>query len=372
MTDTAQSPIATATVLDTPAPIKPGAQTVDLKSLKKNHADGTTGQLKEDPKKPDLSGIKKKQAEKLASATEAAGTTAEAVQDSIKEAQAATTEDQPDWQKNFKHKVKVKGVEKELNWDEFQKMAQKGFGADELFEQTAKTKKEMEAEKNLVEAAKKELIQALSELKGNTAGTLKALGIDPKAFAEQLIMDEILETTNPDKAKAMKWEAEQKRKAEIADQQRKAAEEAATKEAEATYLNTFTNDCVKVMKDHKMYTENSKNNLLITKQIAYYIEQGLHNNLALTPADVIDQVKKDAAEYVPSLYMSLSDEELESSMPKELLDRIRQINIKKIKTPESKPVGKVNVPKKKVEQPSTKGKQSFNKTFQDWKNSKKD
>lgn len=253
------------------------------------------------------------------------------------------------------HKVKVNGVEKEVTTEELVKNYQIQEAAQKSLEKQRLKEKETESKLAALEAAMAELNKNPFEYAQQVAAKNNPQAVEE--WAQQQVMKKIQEDlmkTNPDYAKSiefenMKKELEARRNAENTAKQQAEAEQ--LKKMEEDYANQFLKDTLDVLmeenlmdKDYKVAENNKQTNLLITNQIAYYIQQGLNQGLKLTPKDVIGQVKQDYSNYINTFLVNLPLDQLEGNLSPEFLDKVRQLNLSKLKTP-SNPIARKNVVK---------------------------
>jgi hypothetical protein len=216
------------------------------------------------------------------------------------------------------------------------------------------SQKRMQETKNL-ESQVKQFVQAL---KGDTRNTLKQMGIDPKEFAAAVIEDEMkLQAMTPEQRERQELEAKLKN---LQDERQKEKEDFERKELER--LQQLEYEKIDAKMGQAIEKSGLPKNPAVVKKMADYMLLGLQNGVTLEPEDVVDLVREEIHSDLQSLIRSLGEDNVESFIGKDVLNKIRKKNISKAKqTPATAKAGMKDVSVKPVEVASEK--KSFKKFF---------
>ena len=235
-------------------------------------------------------------------------------------------------------KLAINGKEQELDVsgiefkdpkleEKFKKLVQKGLGADEKFQHSAKTEKMLES---FVHLLKTDPWKALSH---------PMIGHDARKIAEQYL------------AKQLEFERMDPRDREIAEHKLKLQEaedklKSEREEREAQQKETLT----------KHYSEEYSKDILTTlktsglpqsprtvQRIAHYMFEGLKRGVELKATDVIDIVRQDYMDDIKALFGGLDEDALLGIVGDDVAGKIRNAELKRLKRP--------GIPVSKNEQP---------------------
>lgn len=196
----------------------------------------------------------------------------------------------------------------------------------------------------------KQVKALFDSLKGDTANTLKQMGIDPKEFAAQIVEEEL---------KKAAMTPEQLEKLELQDKLKKLEgdrkleqEEFQKRELERQYQQDYQ----KV--ESQMVQAIEKTDLprspYVVKKIADKMLAGVQYGVELTPDDVMPLVREEILNDIKELFAALPAEAAENIIGKDFLNNIRKKNVAKGKqtgaTVKSgiKEVAKAQLPQKDV------------------------
>lgn len=261
---------------------------------------------------------------------------------------AVTTETQPDpepWRK-AKHKVKLDGVEAEIDYDELLTGYQKGKVADERFRKA--------------DATEKQMANFLTAVKQNPA-----LLID---FAEQLgLSDKLLGTAEERlvrryEMEALKAEDPEKYELLLAKQERdamKAAQEKMQKESDASknredlerFGQEIENEIIQSLQEQGM----KPTPRTIARAAEYLLASLDRPNGRLKASEAFQRVKQDYAADLQEYMTGISDEALASFLGESVMGRLRKHDVAKLRkgqtsTAQTKPTEERT--SKPVEKPS--------------------
>ncbi len=260
-----------------------------------------------------------------------------------------------------KHKVKVNGEEREVDYDELVKNYQFRSVSHQKLEEANKTKAEVQAEKRaIIEFARK-----------NPAEFLKRTGIDPRDFSERYLSDLIeREQANPEQRRAMELEeenrrlrqAEERRRAEESEKQSKAQVETLVRQFETNVAKAFKKAGIEPTKAHiaKYVPEAARYN------VAYYEAEGRH----LSPDELVDVLREIDGEHERSYHSrfdQMDGEALAKALGEKNIAKIREYDLKRIK--ETEPAFLKAQPKAKSPSPPQNGgaKPAFKGGFAAWR-----
>lgn len=270
--------------------------------------------------------------------------------------------------------ITIDGVDEVITLTEAKKLAQMGKVAIKKMAEASDMKKESETKLAQIN----ELIQMLKQ--PATAKELLSdprLGLDRKALAEMILMEQYQDEQDPVGAenRRLKAQLEQREKFEAAEKAKIDADSQAEKVAAATADWKARIDST--LTAQGMLGENEQANAMIRGQMAHYLQMGINEGIQLSPEDVFDQVKTDYQHYVMTTMQNLSMEQLEKVVPEAFLNKVRDLNLSKLKGQEV--AKKVAAPAKKAapvkEKPvkrdtvSVKNKEGFKsqgQTFKEW------
>lgn len=214
-----------------------------------------------------------------------------------------------------KWQLKSNGKEREVTDEaELVRLAQLGLGANEKFEQAAKTRKQAE--------------QVLELLQTNPAEALKRLGMDVRKMAEDYLYQEIqAEQLTPEQKKVKDMETElEKYRAEKAETERKTREDHITK-LQAQYEVSIQDNIIKSIEHYKL-----PNNPRTMARIAEYMAKALENGYMADPMDVAPRVRADLETEHKAMYSQYGVEDLLKIIGEDKLKQIRQYEVNKVKT----------------------------------------
>lgn len=211
------------------------------------------------------------------------------------------------------YKVTVDGEEMEVDEQELLK----GYGhhkaASKKMEEAAMTRKEAE--------------QVLRIFKDNPKEAFKLLGRDARAFAEQVINDELNEALlTPEqrelrdyKAKVQAYEAEQR---SIKEQYEKEQMDAQL----ARQAEQIQNDIISTLETSGL----PKTNYTVGR-IVYYMQAALQQGYNVVPGDVISYVKDDYVNDIKQMMGGLNEDLIESFLGQDLVRKVAKSTVQKSK-----------------------------------------
>lgn len=243
------------------------------------------------------------------------------------------------------YKLKVNGREKVVKFNPFDdnevtKYLQKAEASDSKFQEAAEVRK---AAMEFIEQLRKNPRKVLSD---------PNIGVDVKKFAEDILNEEIKEMEKSpeqrEKERLQKELEELKKQAQEREETAKRAEfERLQLEQERILENEIT---------AALDVGNMPKTPYAVKRMAEMMMIALENNIDLSPKDVAHIVKNNTMKDFKELLNSLSDDQVEDFIGKDVIGRIRKKNIAKVKAVQSanniKPSG--TAPKKEAPQKTEK------------------
>lgn len=226
-----------------------------------------------------------------------------------------------------KLKLKVDGKESTTSMEQLIRDRQKYEAANKRFQEA----KELYSKG---EMSQKQLKEFVGYMKTNTGEALKHLGIDPRQFAENLLMEAIqYEQLTPEqrelketKSKLTKFEGEAKTR----EEQAKRAEFQRAVDVER---KNFDVDFSKALK-----AAGIESDPFAVARLAQYMQSAIRSgNRNASAMDFVDALKEDFGKSTLGYLKSLPAEKLLESIPEELLNRIRQADIQRVKAMPQQP-----------------------------------
>jgi hypothetical protein len=222
------------------------------------------------------------------------------------------------------YKVKVDGVDTEVDEQELLKGYTHSKAASKRMEEAALTRKEAE--------------QVLKIFKDDPKQAFKLLGKDARAFAEQIINDELSDALLSPQERELR---DYKAKVETYESERRTAQEEYEKEQMEADVNkqaeSIQGEIITVLESSGLpKTERT------VGRIIYYMQTALAAGYNVTPSDVIDQVKADYKFDLNAMLGGLPEEALEAFLGKDLISRVAKSTVK------TAAVAKTNVVDKSV------------------------
>ena len=171
-------------------------------------------------------------------------------------------------------------------------------------------------------------VQALfNSLKGDTANTLKQMGIDPKEFAASIVEEEIKKSQmSPEQLERMELQQQVKK---LENERKREQEEYQKRELEQRYKQDYERV------ENQMIQAIEKTDLprspYVVKKIADKMLVGVQNGVDLTPDEVMPLVREEILNDIKSLFEALPADAAENLIGKDFLNNIRKKNIAKAK-----------------------------------------
>lgn len=209
------------------------------------------------------------------------------------------------------YKVTVDGQEMEVDENELRRGYAHNKAAAKRMEEAANQRKEAE--------------HVLQLFKSNPREAMKALGLDAKQFAEQVINHELQESILTPEQKELRHYREQvaayeKQQAELkAQQEQESMQQQLTQQAELIQNQIIT----------ALDTSGLPKNERTVSKIIYYMQSYLKSGFDVTPNDVIDQVKADYQNDIKHLMAGLTEEQIEQYLGNDLVSKVAKSTIKK-------------------------------------------
>lgn len=227
-----------------------------------------------------------------------------------------------------KIKLKVDGKESVATMEQLIRDRQKYEAANKRFQEA----KELYAKG---EMSQKQLKEFVGYMKNNTADALKHLGIDPRQFAESLLMEAIqYEQLSPEqrelreaKDKLSKFEKEAKTR----EEQTKRAEFQQQVEAERKRYDVEFSKAMKAA--------GIESDPFAVARLAQYMQSAIRSgNRDASPMDFVDALKADFGRSTLGYLKSLPADKILEAIPEEILSKIRQADLARVKTIQPQPI----------------------------------
>lgn len=244
------------------------------------------------------------------------------------------------------YEIKVDGKSLWYSKEEIVKMAQKGIGADKRFQEAHRMKS---AADQFLYLIKNEPMKILNNPK---------LGLDFKKLAQDYLKNEIdLEMMTPEQRKlheaTKKLEELENEKKVGAEKQKQQQMAAAVKMHNENYERDIT---------ETLKTSGLPKTRETVQKIAYYLSEGLKQDVVLKAADVIHLVKADYDSAVKNLFQAVDGDALMSFLGDENVKKINEALMKKIRNGEIKPTaGAIEQPAGEVKKPAMLSKEEWKK-----------
>lgn len=223
-------------------------------------------------------------------------------------------------------KIKVRGKEREFdasNEDELRKLVEKAFGADEVFQESAQTRKQAEQFFSMLKEASKDPRKLAQLLKHEQIG-----GEDFKKLAEQYLWEQIQEeklTPEQKEQRRIKEELERYRQAEAEAKAKKEAEE--QERVVGTIQETFTQSIQAAHKEVGLHT-NPQSIYRMAEYARDAIERGEEPNFKTIAA----RVKQDYLEEFQHYFENADPEQLKAIASESFLKKLRKMDVERLKT----------------------------------------
>ena len=190
-------------------------------------------------------------------------------------------------------KVTVDGTEREVSEDELRRGYSHGTAAAERMRQANETRQQAE--------------QVLKIFKENPKEAFNRLGVDAKAFAEQILSEHMEDAMLTDDQKEMKrlkkWESEMRAKDDASKAEQAAAAEAAFREQVSAQLQT---DIIGTLESSGL-----PRNEYTVGRMAYYMDAAISAGFQnVTAKDIITHVKEEYQRDVKALLSSVPEDAL--------------------------------------------------------------
>jgi hypothetical protein len=217
-------------------------------------------------------------------------------------------------------KVMVDGQETEVDEDELKRGYAHARAAAKRMEEAAMTRKEAE--------------QVLKILKENPKSAMQQLGLNPREFAEMVINEELQEAILSPQEKELR---DYKRQLEQYQRSEREAREQYEREQREAEMNRYTQqiqeEIVKVLDTSGLpKTERT------VGRIAYYMQAAMQAGFEnVTPADVIDHVKRDYQFDLKQMLGGLSEDQIEAFLEADIVRKIAKSTVKKQSAPKTVP-----------------------------------
>lgn len=245
------------------------------------------------------------------------------------------------------YKLKVNGREKTIKFDpsndeEVIKYLQKAEASDSKFQEAAEVRK----------AA----MQFIEELRKNPKKVLSDpnIGVDLKKFAEDIMNEAIqdMEKT-PEQREREKLQRELEELKKQREDEKKAWEDKEFERLQAEHERQLETD-ISVALDVGGLPKTART----VKAMADYMMVALQNGIELTPQEIVPIVKNTTLGEFKEVVNSLSDDQLEDFLGKEVIGRLRKRSVAKAKAVETanavKPTGASEVKKQEPQAPAKK------------------
>lgn len=209
------------------------------------------------------------------------------------------------------YKVKVDGNEVEVDEDELKRGYSHAKAADKKMQDAAMSRKEAE--------------QVLRIFKDNPKEAFKLLGKDARAFAEQVIQEELSESMLTPEQKELR---DYKKQLESYQQNEKTAKEQYDKEQQDAEMSRYTEQ-IQAQIVSTLDTAGLPKTERTVGRIAYYMQAALQAGYEnVTPNDVIDYVKNDYIADFKSFMGSMTEDQIEMFLGADVMRKAAKATVK--------------------------------------------
>lgn len=157
----------------------------------------------------------------------------------------------------------------------------------------------------------------------------KRLGHDPRKITESYLArqleDDMLTPEQREYRELKAWKAAKEAEEEEAKRER---EEAELSELEAKYIEEYNNQFVAALKESRLPATRTS-----VAAMARYIQAAANKNYAMTPAEAAKLVQQDLRQIAKSTFSEADAEALAEILGEEVVNKLRQASVKKIKDP---------------------------------------
>jgi len=245
-----------------------------------------------------------------------------------------------------KFKVKVNGIDQEVDEAELLSGYQTRKASDEKFREAAMSRKQAE--------------EFIGLLRTNPMKVLNDpnLGLNFRELAEKFLVEQMEEEMLDPRDRELRDAKRQLAEIEDAKRQAKKSEEdQANEELKAKFTNDYTNQIVEALASSGLpKTEHT------VKRMAYYMHQGVQRGYDLTASDVASLVKEDYIQEQKSLYGSLDGDMLIQLLGADVANKIRKHDVTKFKSSKQ-----TVTPAKQGAAPSSRPSEPVKMSKEDWK-----
>lgn len=243
-------------------------------------------------------------------------------------------EDTGDIKEEQKYSLKIDGEEQEFTLDQLKNMASKASGADKKFYEASEGRRKLQ--------------DVVTNMKDSPWETLQKLGHDPVKLAEDLLYEKYRLKEMSDEEREIynirKENEKFKQEKEMSSRQAKELElQQATESAKEQYDREFTEAL------HSVDIPKDANSV---KRMASYVEEGLRSGVEVTASDAARLVAEDLVNEATTMLSKLEADKLESILGKDVVKKLQNHGLSKIKDPEQGNRASTNKVRKKSKAPS--------------------
>ena len=213
----------------------------------------------------------------------------------------------------------ISGIEfKDPKMEEKLKMlVQKGLGADERFQHSAKVERMME---QFVHLLKTDPVKAL---------THPMFGHDMRKLAEEYLAKQLeRENMDPEKRAIMEEREKLEKDRETINKEKEAENERKTTALREHFSKEYSNDILSTLK-----TSGLPQSPRTVQRMAHYMYEGLRRGVELKAMDILPLVRQDYMEDIKALMGGLDEDALYALVGDDIAGKIQKAGLKKLKTP---------------------------------------
>lgn len=215
-------------------------------------------------------------------------------------------------------KVKVDGADREVSEEELLRGYSHGTAAQERMRQANETRQMAE--------------EVLKIFKENPKEAFKRLGVDTKAFAENILSEHMEDAMLTDDQREMRrlriWESEMKAKEDATKAEQAAATEAKFREEVSQQLQTSIIETLN--------TSGLPRNEYTVGRMAYYMDAAISAGFTnVSPGDIIGHVKQEYQSDVRNLLSSVPEEQLLSFLGDDFTKKTVKAHLAKVGKPKA-------------------------------------
>lgn len=201
--------------------------------------------------------------------------------------------------------------------EKLKNLVQKGLGADERFQHSAKVEKMVE---QFVHLLKTNPVKALSH---------PLIGHDMRKLAEEYLAKELeRENMDPEKRAMLEEREKLEKDREEINREKQTENERKAAELKSHYSKTYSDDILNTLK-----TSGLPQSPRTVQRMAHYMHAGLVRGVELKASDVLPLVRQDYMDDIKALMGGLDEDALFALVGEDIAGKIRKADMKRLQRP---------------------------------------